>query len=329
MQLKRAINFFELWEMTGVVTMNNYDVIIVEAGPAGLTAALFNARSKLKTLCIDEIGNGGQAAITDLIENYPGFPEGITGSKLTIKMAEQVERFGAEKITEKVQKLKLEEEYRVVVTNQSKYRAKAVIIASGASPRMLGCPGEIDFRGRGVSYCATCDGAFYEGSNILVIGGGNAAVEEAVYLTKFADKVTLVHRRQELRAAKVAQERAFTNPKIDIIWDSVVEKISGNSSVEKVILKNVRSGERREMFVDGVFVYAGLEPNSAWVKGVVRLDEKGNILTDENMCTNIKGVYAAGDVRRKLLRQVLTAASDGAIAAFHAERYIESQFYGS
>jgi thioredoxin reductase (NADPH) len=233
------------------------------------------------------------------------------------------------KITEKVQKLKLEEEYRVVVTNQSKYRAKAVIIASGASPRMLGCPGEIDFRGRGVSYCATCDGAFYEGSNILVIGGGNAAVEEAVYLTKFADKVTLVHRRQELRAAKVAQERAFTNPKIDIIWDSVVEEISGNSSVEKVILKNVRSGERREMFVDGVFVYAGLEPNSAWVKGVVRLDEKGNILTDENMCTNIKGVYAAGDVRRKLLRQVLTAASDGAIAAFHAERYIESQFYGS
>ena len=306
--------------------MNCYDVVIAGAGPAGLAAALYSARSRLKTVFIEKLAAGGQAATTDEIENYPGFPAGVNGAELAARMEEQAMRFGAERVPTTVRGLKTEDKWRIVLTDAGEYRAKAVIIATGATPRPLGCPGELEFRGRGVSYCATCDAAFYEGGSVLVVGGGDSAVEEALYLTKFAKKVTLVHRRQNLRATRVIQERAFANPGLEIAWNTVVEEIAGDNLVRKAVLKNVTCGEKRELPVDGVFIYAGLQPNSEWVRGLVKLDENGYIPTDKNMLTNISGVYAAGDIRKKNLRQVVTAAADGATAAFHAEKYIEEQF---
>ncbi|AFM27016.1 thioredoxin-disulfide reductase [Desulfomonile tiedjei] len=304
--------------------MSLHDVIIVGAGPAGLTAAIYAGRSKLKTLLVEKLAVGGQAATTDEIENYPGFATGISGSALSEAMAKQASRFGVEKVATKAQGLFSNETLWVLRTEKCEYAAHAVIIASGAYPKALQCPGELEFRGRGVSYCATCDAAFYEGASLLVVGGGDAAVEEAVYLTKFADKVTLVHRRDSLRATGIVQERALANPKLQIMWNTVVEEIRGSSAVETTLLRNVVSGETQVVPVDGVFIYVGLTPNSEWLGGTVETDVEGYIPTDEHMCTNMKGVYAVGDVRRKLLRQVVTAAADGAIAAFHAEKYIEA-----
>ena len=306
--------------------MQQYDVIIVGAGPAGLAAALYSARSKLTTLYIEKLSTGGQAATTDEIENYPGFPKGVTGPELSAMMEEQAKKFDAERLAAKAEQLSIQGDWRLVKTNKGEFAAKAVIIASGAAPKLLGCPGELRLRARGVSYCATCDAAFYEGANVMVVGGGDSAVEEANYLTKFAEKVTLVHRRNGLRATKIVQERAFANPKLEMRWNTVVESIEGEDIVEKVILKDVVSGEKTEMPIDGVFIYVGLEPNIEWLGSLVETDEHGYILTDDNMRTNVPGVYAAGDIRAKLLRQVVTAAADGAIAAYHAEKYIESQF---
>lgn len=306
--------------------MQQYDIIIVGAGPAGLTAALYSARSKLKTLYIEKLSTGGQAATTDEIENYPGFPQGITGPELSVKMEEQAKRFGAERLAAKVQEMKVVGDERIIITNKGEFSAKVVIIAAGAAPKLLGCPGELKLRARGVSYCATCDAAFYEGAKVMVVGGGDSAVEEANYLTKFADKVTLVHRRNSLRATKVVQDRALANPKLEILWNTTVDSIEGDDIVEKVVLKDVPTGAKREMAIDGVFIYVGLEPNTDWLDGQVETDEHGYIKTDENMRTNLPGVYGIGDVRTKLLRQVVTAAADGAIAAFHAEKYIESHF---
>lgn len=303
-----------------------YDIIIVGAGPAGLAAAIYSARSKLKTMYIEKLSTGGQAATTDEIENYPGFANGITGPELVAQMEEQAKRFGAERLAAKVQELKLDGDDRIVKTNKGDFSAKTVIVASGASPKLLGCPGELTFRARGVSYCATCDAAFYEGATVMVVGGGDSAVEEACYLTKFADKVWLVHRRDSLRATKIVQERALANDKLEIIWNSVVERIDGDGIVEKVTLRNVRNDEKTEHKVDGIFIYVGLEPNNEWLGNVIEFDEHGYIPTDENMRTNVPGVYAAGDIRTKLLRQVVTAAADGAVAAFHAEKYIETHF---
>ncbi len=303
--------------------MQKYDIIIVGAGPAGLTAAIYAARSKLKTLYIERLASGGQAATTDEIENYPGFPEGVTGPGLAARMEEQAKRFGAERLAAKVQEMQSEGDLRIIKTNKGDFRAKAVIIASGAAPKLLGCPGELEFRAHGVSYCATCDAAFYEGATVMVVGGGDSAVEEANYLTKFAEKVWLVHRRNALRATRIVQDRALANPKLEIIWNSVVEKIDGDGVVENVTLHNRVTNEKTAMEVDGIFIYVGLQPNTEWLGNLIALDKHGYIPTDENMRTNLPGVYAAGDIRTKLLRQVVTAAADGAIAAFHAEKYIE------
>lgn len=307
--------------------MQEYDIVIIGAGPGGLAAALYSSRSKLRTLYIEKLATGGQAATTDEIENYPGFAHGITGPELTKQMEEQVLRFHAQRLAAKVESVELDGVYRIVKTNKGDFRAKAVIIASGATSKLLGCPGELELRAKGVSYCATCDAAFYEEANVMVVGGGDAAVEEASYLTKFADKVTLVHRRDALRAVKIAQERAFANPKLDVLWNTVVQEIQGDGVVEKVILKNVVTGESSEMDIDGVFIYVGIEPNTEFLKNLITLTDRGYIPTDDNMCTNVPGIYAVGDVRHKLLRQVVTAVGDGATAAFHAEKYIEDHFH--
>jgi thioredoxin reductase (NADPH) len=304
--------------------MSLHDIIIVGAGPAGLTAAIYSARSKLKTLLVEKLTAGGQAATTDEIENYPGFAESITGPALSEAMEAQAMKFGVERLSAKADGIVIDGNLRVLKTNKGDFAAHAVIIASGAFPKPLNCPGEREFRARGVSYCATCDAAFYEGASVIVVGGGDAAVEEAMYLTKFADKVTLVHRRDTLRATGIVQDRALATPKLDIMWNTVLEEIKGTSAVETAVLKNVVTGERQAVPVDGIFMYIGLTPNSDWFGDTIDTDDQGYILTDENMCTNVPGVYAVGDIRRKLLRQVVTAAADGAIAAYHAEKYIEA-----
>ena len=305
--------------------MQNYDVVIIGAGPAGLTAAIYCSRSKLSTLVIEKSAVGGQAAITDMIENYSGFPEGISGPSLAKMMRAQAEHFGATIVKEGVSKIDFCEGKNTITTNKETYEAKAVIVASGASIRPLGCEGEADFVSRGVSYCATCDGAFYEEADIAVIGGGDSAVEEAIYLTRFANSVTIVHRRDALRAKPIIQERAMANPKINIVWDSVVEKIAGDEMVEEIHLKNVKTGESSVLPVEGVFMFVGTDPNTSFLDGQIDLDDKGYILANEDTHTSKNGVFAAGDVRVKTLRQVCTAVSDGAVSAEEAIKFIEEE----
>lgn len=299
-----------------------YDVIIVGGGPAGLTAALYAGRSLLSTLLLEKMLPGGQAATTDRIENYPGFPGGISGADLMQRMEEQAREFGVEIGSGEVNRLEVDKDIFKLYTDEGIYRGRTVILASGARERKLGVPGEEEFRGRGVSYCATCDGAFYKDKHVVVVGGGDSAVEEGLYLTRFASKVTLIHRRDQLRAVKSAQERAFANPKMAFLWDTVVEEIQGTRMVEKLRLKNVKTGQTSELAADGVFIYVGMEPNSEFLRGVVDLDPNGYVITDENMATSLPGVFAAGDLRRKPLRQVSTAVGDGATAAMAAERYL-------
>jgi thioredoxin reductase (NADPH) len=266
---------------------------------------------------------GGQAAATFLIENYPGFPDGVSGFEFAQAIEKQVKKFGLEIISGDVNLLNSKGKYWEVGYEGKTLMANAVILATGVESKKLGIPGEMELRGKGVSYCATCDGPFFKDQDIGVIGGGDSAVDEALYLTRFARKVYVIHRRNALRAAKISQERAFRNEKIEILWDTVVEKIAGENGVEGVSLKNVKTMERRDLPVGGVFMYVGWEPNTNFLKGVIDLDKSGFVLTDAQMATSRPGVYAAGDVRQKLLRQVVTAAADGAIAAFAAERYIE------
>jgi thioredoxin reductase (NADPH) len=303
-----------------------YDIIIIGGGPAGLTAGLYGARSRAKTLIIEKGKWGGQAATTEELENYPGSVEQPTGPEITSRMKKQAEEFGVETRVETVTKLELGEKIKKVVTDNAQYRAKTLIIATGAKPRLLGCPGELELRGKGVSYCATCDADFFTDLRVVVVGGGDSAIQEALYLTKFAEKVTVIHRRDELRAAKSIQEKAFANDKIDFIWNSVVSEIKGDGIVEKVIVKNVKTDELSEVETDGVFMFVGYDPVSELVKGLVDMDARGYIITDEDMNTSIEGVFAAGDIRKKSLRQVVTAASDGAIAAARAEHYIAEKF---
>lgn len=301
-----------------------YDLIIVGGGAAGLTAGIYAGRARMKTLLIEKIAPGGQTASTDIIENYPGFPEAISGPELMERMAKQAERFGLEIAMDKVEHLKRKAESKVIIKAQEKeYVALSVIIATGGEPRPLGIPGEEELRGRGVSYCATCDGPLFRNAEIVVVGGGNTAVQEALFLAEFVEKVTLVHRRDELRATKVLQERVFSHARIEIAWDSVVAKILGKTRVEGVQVRNRQSGEEREISARGVFILTGIKPSTDFLGDFLDLDDEGHILTDENMETSQEGIYAAGDCRQKQLRQTVTACGDGAIAALAAQHYLD------
>ena len=305
-----------------------YDIVIIGAGPAGLAAGLYAGRARMSTLIIEKEKDGGQIVQTAEIENYPGGLLEDSGPSLVARFSAQAEKFGCEKVLDTVREVELDGPVKKIVCNKETYEAKAVIIASGASPSHIGCPGEADFTGKGVSYCATCDAAFFEDFEVYVVGGGDAAVEEAMYLTKFARKVTIIHRRDELRAAKSIQEKEFKNDKLEFMWNSVIKEIRGEGLVNSMIVENTKTGEQTEIVADeedgifGIFVFIGFKPATAVFEGKVNM-EKGYIVTDQEMRTNVPGVYAAGDCRVKDLRQVITAASDGAIAAWQAARYVD------
>lgn len=302
----------------------DFDVVILGGGPAGLSAAIYASRGAVSTALIDISLMGGQPSNYLELENYPGFPI-IGGYDLMEKFEEHADKFGVQKFPmQEIEKIDLTSEPKVILTKEGEFRAKSVIIACGASPMKLGVPGEKEFVGRGVSYCAVCDGAFYKNKVVAVVGGGNAAVEEAMYLTKFADKVYVIHRRNELRADKIVQERAFKNEKVEFIWDSVVKEILGDDLVYTAVLENVKTGERTNLSVNGVFPYIGMVPNVSGITGQVEQDAGGFILTDETMKTSVEGVYAVGDIRKTPLRQVITAAADGAIGAVYAVKYLET-----
>lgn len=306
-----------------------YDVIIIGAGPAGLSAGLYSGRSRLSTLIIEKQKEGGQIAITDELENYPGCLEDEGGPSLIERMVRQTEHFGCERVYDTITDLELEGDVKTLKGNKGEYKAKTVILAPGAASRPIGCSGEKELTGKGVSYCATCDAAFFEDMEVYVVGGGDSAVEEAMYLTKYARKVTVVHRRDELRAAKSIQEKAFANPKMAFRWNSVIKELKGDGLLESIVFEDTKTGEREEVFAPeedgtfGVFVFIGFDPKTQFLEGKVDM-EKGYLLTDEDMHTNIPGVFAAGDCRKKSLRQVVTAAADGAIAAMQANHYIEN-----
>ncbi len=301
----------------------NYDVIILGGGPAGFSAGIYAARGNVKTAIVDISMLGGQPSNYLELENYPGF-DLIGGYDLMEKFEAHADKFGVEKFPmQEIQKIELNSEIKKIITNDKVFNAKTVIIATGAQPQKLNISGEKEFVGRGVSYCAVCDGAFYRDKTVVVIGGGNAAVEEAIYLTRFAQKVYIIHRRDKLRADKIVQERAFKNPKIEFIWDSIATEILGTNNVEQILIKNVKTGETKELKTDGVFPYIGFSPNVDLINGQIQQNEQGFIKTDEYLNTSIKGVYAIGDVRETPLRQVITAAADGAIAAVSAIKYLE------
>lgn len=305
-----------------------YDVIILGAGPAGLSAGLYAGRYRLSTLVIEKAKDGGQIAITDEIENYPGqMVEGESGPSLIERMTKQVEKFGADRANDTINKVELDGPVKKLYGTKDTYQCKTLIIATGAFPRPIGCKREGEFMGKGVSFCATCDANFFEDFEVYVVGGGDSAVEEAMYLTKFARKVTIIHRRNELRAAKSIQEKAFKNPKINFLWDTVVDELHGDGILSGMTVKNTKTGELTTIEADpddgmfGLFGFIGYNPRSELFEGMLEM-EHGYIKTDDNMHTNIPGVFAAGDIRVKSLRQVVTAAADGAIAAMQAEKYI-------
>ena len=306
-----------------------YDIIVLGAGPAGLTAASYAGRARMDTLLIEGTKDGGQIVITNEIENYPGSLEEESGPSLIARMTKQVEKFGADRVTDTIVDVELEGKVKHLKGNHGDYYAKAVVIATGASPRPIGCPGEKEFTGKGVSYCATCDANFFEDFEVYVVGGGDSAVEEAMYLTKFARKVTLVHRRDELRAAKSMQEKAFANPKMAFMWNTTIEEIKGDGVVTSMIVKDTKTGETREIEADeedgtfGIFVFVGFDPKSQLFEGKLEMENR-YIVTDKYMHTSVPGVFAAGDVIVKHLRQVVTACGDGAVAATEAQHYVEN-----
>ena len=301
-----------------------YDVIIVGAGPAGMTAAVYASRANLTTLMIERGMPGGQMANTADVENYPGFDH-ILGPDLSTKMFEHAKKFGAEYAYGDITEVKDGKEYKTVVAGDKEHKARTIIIATGAEYRKLGVPGEDDLTGRGVSYCAVCDGAFFKNKHLVVVGGGDSAVEEGVYLTRFADKVTIIHRRDELRAQKILQERAFANEKVEFVWSQTVKQVNEeNGKVGSVTLVSTKDGTESEFKTDGVFVYIGMDPLTKPFGHLGITNEDGYIVTNADMETNVPGIYAAGDVREKLLRQIVTATGDGSIAAQSAQAYIEN-----
>ena len=307
-----------------------YDVIILGGGPAGLTAGLYAGRGGLKTLLLEKGQDGGQIALTAELENYPGqLLEGETGLSLAGRMAEQCRRFGVERAADTIRSVRLDGPVKELTGERGTYRSRAVILATGAAPRPIGCENEARFVGQGISFCATCDGALFRGLEVYVAGGGDSAVEEAVYLTRFARKVTVIHRRDRLRAARSIQERAFANPKVAFLWDSVVVRAEGTDVLEAITVKNVKTGALSTLRADpadgmlGLFGFTGYTPNTGLFAGQLALEE-GYISTGEDMSAGLPGVFAAGDVRRKSLRQVVTACADGAVAAVAAERYLQA-----
>ncbi|HUL24040.1 MAG TPA: thioredoxin-disulfide reductase [Thermodesulfobacteriota bacterium] len=302
-----------------------YEVMIIGGGPGGLTAGLYTSRARLSTLLIEKGLFGGQMTTTECIENYPGFPQGVTGDELSRLMEEQARKFGMETVAQEVVKVSLEEDIKVVQTDESTYRCKALIISTGAEYRKLGVPGENEFAGKGVSYCATCDGAFFRDGRIVVVGGGDSALTEALFLTKFAKELTIIHRRDALRGTKIYQERVLGHPKIKLLWNSIVQEIRGDSTVRSIIVKNVKTGEIKEFETEGAFLFVGVEPRTQFLTGIVETDEGGYILTNEDCETSAMGIFAVGDCRKKLLRQIATAVGDGATAAFAAEKFLELQ----
>jgi thioredoxin reductase (NADPH) len=301
-----------------------YDAIIIGGGPAGLTAGIYLSRDRMNTLLIEKAIPGGQVNLTEIIENYPGFPHGIAGPELMQKMEEQAVQFGLRIEYGEVAEIKIKEDkVKIVKINNQEYKTLTIILASGAEASKLKVPGEGELRGRGVSYCATCDAPFFKDQKIVVVGGGDTAIEETLYLTKFVREATIIHRRDRLRATKILQERVFANKKINFAWDSVVTKILGKEKVEGILIQNKKTGEEKEIPCQGVFVFVGNVPNSKFLNELVKLDQKGYVLTDDNMMTSQEGIYACGDIRKKLLRQVVTACGEGATAAFVAQKYIE------
>ncbi|RZN41686.1 MAG: thioredoxin-disulfide reductase [Methanosarcinales archaeon] len=296
-----------------------YDLIIVGGGPAGVTAGIYAQRARLKTILLEKLGVGGQIILSDLVENYPGFQE-ISGFDLMQKFEAQAKTLGLTIDDCEVTRVTDKGEHKIVKTPDHDYMAKSVIIASGSKSRRLGVKGEEALIGKGVSFCATCDGFFFRGKDIVLVGGGNSAITEALYLAKIVNKVYVVHRRSELRAEKILQERALENPVIEFVWDSVVEEIIGNNVVTGVVLRNVKTKERSELAVGGVFVYVGITPNTEFID--LEKDENGFIHTDRSLATSIPGIFAVGDCRQTELRQVATAVGDGALAVTSVERYL-------
>jgi thioredoxin reductase (NADPH) len=304
-------------------TNPQYDVIIIGAGPAGLSAAIYTARDKLSTLVIEKGIMGGMITETDRVDNYPGFPEGVNGLDLGAKMYEQAQKYGLKDTSAEVTAIEAYDKNFNINTTDGDYSARAVIIAGGSNKQKLEAPGEKEFTGRGVAYCATCDAPFYTNKIVAVVGGGNAALYEALHLAKFANKVYLIHRRSELRATPIVQERAKQEPKIEYIWNSQVAAVKGQDFVEKVVLKNTVTGETSELKLDGVFVAIGLSPNTGYLKGLVAMDERGMIVVNDQMQTSVPGIFAAGDIRAGSIRQTISAAGDGAVAAVSAKKWLD------
>jgi thioredoxin reductase (NADPH) len=308
------------------VTSMDHDLVILGGGPAGLTAGLYAARSRLDVVLLEDKACGGQLMTYESVENYPGFPEGVGAPELVQKMVDQATRFGLKILKNKAVSVEVDpgKTEKTVVLKDGKIRCKAIIAATGAHARKIDVKGEDRLTGKGVSYCATCDGAFFEDCIISVVGGGDQAVEEAIYLTRFGREVNVIHRRNELRATKVIQERAFNNPKMKFIWDSVVAEIHGDELVERITLKNVKTGSLSELATDSVFIFVGTLPSSECLKNAVALDKDGFVIVNKEMETNVPGIYAVGDVISKRLRQISSAVGEGATAAFNAEKYLES-----
>ncbi|HKU48975.1 MAG TPA: thioredoxin-disulfide reductase [Nitrososphaera sp.] len=310
---------------TGSGSQKHYDVVIIGSGPAGYTAGVYTSRAKLATLIISGTLPGGQLMTTSEVENYPGFPSGIFGPELMMNMRQQAERFGTVIVDDEVTRVDFKSKPFSVVTHSETYTAEAVIVCTGASPRKLGIPAEQQFSGRGVSYCATCDGPFFKGEDIVVVGGGDTAMEEATFLTKFGKSVKIVHRRDSLRASKILQDKALENPKIEFLWNSVISDIKGDKKVATVMVKNMESGSERTIEAGGIFVAIGHEPNTLIFKGHLDLDDKGYIALKNHTRTSVEGVFAAGDVHDHRYRQAVTAAGFGCMAAIDVERWLSER----
>lgn len=305
--------------------MSECDVVVVGAGGAGLTAALYTSRALLSTIVVEKLAPGGQIALTDEVENYPGFPQGVTGPKISEYMLEQAKKYGAQYEVREVKTIKPKGKTFELETDDGVIKTKAVILATGASYKRLGASGEETLTGKGVSYCATCDGAFFKGKELIVVGGGDSAMQEGLFLTRYATKITVVHRRDKLRASPILQERARANPKMSFIWNTVIESINGAKKVESATLKNAESGKKQEFKVDGIFVFVGQIPQTEFVKGLIELDAGGYIVTKNgSTATNVKGIFACGEVRSGAVKQLVSACGEGCEAALAAQNYVEN-----